>query len=211
MVNHQEGDRRLLQGNPNYTWRFLSATFSLILILSLVCCQCSEGSKSPPPKKGETKLWITWRDNNPTRHIIFKLAIQVQKYHSAICRSLLWLNIIHTVTGFRHCPAQVSPSVPWRVDKEEESPMLWTVSLLRAHADIYPGSCMITTPTAPRDLMLLRAFCAASGLWYLRWRKHITEESYATLLTQAWGVNTAEGGSSRAKSRSSNQANSISN
>lgn len=79
MVNHQEGDRRLLHGNPTYTWRFLSAALRLILILSLVRCQCSEGSKSPAPKKGETKLWITWRDNNPTRHIIIKLANQVQK------------------------------------------------------------------------------------------------------------------------------------
>lgn len=130
---------------------------------------------------------------------------------SAISRSLLLLNISQTVTGFKHCPAHANPSMPWRADKEEERPMLWTVSLLRAHADIYPGSGMSTTLTALRKLMLLRAFCTASGLQHLRWRKHAIKEPYATLLTQAWGVNIPEGGSTRAKSTSSDQANRVSN
>lgn len=68
----------------------------------------------------------------------------------------------------------------------------------RAHADICPGSCKITTPAAPRELMSLRAFCTAKWPVILRGRKHIVEETYATL-TQAWGVNTGEGGSRREK------------
>lgn len=42
--------------------------------------------------------------------------------------------------------------------------MWWAVSLLKAHAEVYPGSCVIPTPAVPGEVMPLRAFCAACGL-----------------------------------------------